>query len=109
MNWFLNAKQLQKNAQFLQCWQYPHQPTAKSLFGKTYFYRCFDEHSEEPFVCTDNESNIGVQVEETVKVNLDRTITFQLKNPCPEHWPPDLLIHRLYLAFLELNFQLSSS
>ena len=68
--------------------------TAESLLGKTFFYRCFVEHSEDLFVCTVNESNIGVKVEETVKVNFDRTITFQLKNPCLEHLPPDLLIHR---------------
>lgn len=74
--------------------------TAESLFGKTYFFGCSGEHLAEPFVCTVDESNIDVKVEETVSMNLDRTKPFQLKNPCSEHWPPDLLIHWLYLVFL---------
>ena len=73
--------------------------SVSSLVIKSKEQSCFGEHSAEPFVCTVDKSNNGDKVEETVNMNLGRTKPFQLKNPCPQHWPPDLLIHCLYLVF----------
>ena len=36
--------------------------TAEALFGQNCFYRCFGDHSAEPFVCTVDESNIGDEI-----------------------------------------------
>ena len=69
--------------------------TAEALFCQTRFFRCFGDHSAEPFVSTIDESNIGDEIKEIVSMNLYRTKHFRLKNL----WPPDLFTYRLYLVF----------
>ena len=65
---------------------------------------CFGEHSAETFVCTVDKSNNGDKFEETVNMNLGRTKPFSMEESLSKHWPPDLLIHWLYLVFWRLNF-----